>query len=125
MARPDTSQDAPRGSGRPGVPRSPGLDVADPQGRLAPPRLEWLRLRATEGLGVLGAAGEVRVRIVGDAEMASAHEEFAGVPGTTDVLTFDLTDPELPLTDPPMLDTDILVCADEATRQATSRGHEP
>jgi probable rRNA maturation factor len=88
---------------------------------------------------VLGAFGEVRVRLVLDAEMAQAHEEFAGVPGTTDVLTFDLTDPEEDPIDGPTValvsdqikvakirrvDTDILVCVDEGKRQAAKRGHE-
>lgn len=88
---------------------------------------------------VLGAFGEVRVRLVLDAEMAQAHEEFAGVPGTTDVLTFDLTDPEEDPIDEPTVslvegqvkvakvrhvDTDIMVCVDEGRRQAKARGHE-
>ncbi len=88
---------------------------------------------------VLGAFGEVRVRLVLDAEMAQAHEEFAGVPGTTDVLTFDLTDPEEdPISQPTValaggqikvakarrVDTDIMVCVDEGQRQAKARGHE-
>ena len=111
-------------AGRPGSSATPGgpvVDIADPQGRLAAARLEWLISRAREALAFLGAGGEVRVRVVGDGEMAAAHEEFAGVPGTTDVLTFDLTDPDAPRT---QLDADILVCADEASRQAAARGHE-
>jgi probable rRNA maturation factor len=101
------------------------VDIADPERRVA--RLEWLVARSHDALDHLRAAGEVRVRVVGDAEMAAAHEEFAGAPGTTDVLTFDLSDPDAP---PPVapdarrLDADILVCADEARRQAASRGHE-
>lgn len=41
-------------------------------------------------LGHTGAAGEVRVEVVDDAAMANAHEEYLGVEGTTDVITFDL-----------------------------------
>ncbi len=64
--------------------------------------------------------GSVRVRVVDDAEMAAAHERWAGVAGTTDVLTFDLREHgEGPL------DVDILTCADEARRQASARGLEP
>jgi probable rRNA maturation factor len=88
---------------------------------------------------LVGAHGEIRVRLVADAEMAQAHEEFAGVPGTTDVLTFDLTDPEDDPIDSPtaalisgdirvirprLVDADILVCTDEAARQAAARGHD-
>lgn len=96
--------------------------------------------RVLSHIGTLvGAHGEVRIRLVRDAEMAEAHEEFAGVPGTTDVLTFDLTDPEDDPIDRPtvglrggdieivrarLVDTDILVCVDEGKRQAIARGHD-
>ncbi len=62
------------------------------------------------------ARGEVRVRLVGDEEMAAAHERHTGVSGTTDVLTFDLSDGD------GWLDVDILVCVDEAARQGLQRG---
>ncbi|MCC6660166.1 MAG: rRNA maturation RNase YbeY [Phycisphaerales bacterium] len=100
------------------------MDIADLAGLLPASRLVWLQARATEVLGVLGASGEVRVRVVDDPEMARAHQEFADTPGTTDVLTFDLSDPDAPARDRPVLDTDILICADEAARQARARGHE-
>lgn len=70
----------------------------------------------------LGATGEVRVRLVEDAEMAAAHQRHCGVPGTTDVITFDLT--EGGSARGKALDVDLLVCADEAERQARTRGHE-
>lgn len=61
-------------------------------------------------------AGEARVRVVDDADMARAHERYKDTPGTTDVLTFDLAeDPAEPL------DADLLVCIDEARRQADAR----
>lgn len=81
--------------------------------------LRWLVEKATAAAGVLAYAGEVRVRIVGDDEMAAAHEKYSGVPGTTDVLTFDLRD-DASAGGP--LDTDILVCVDEARRQAAALG---
>ena len=62
-------------------------------------------------------AGEVRVRVVHDDEMAAAHQRYKNVPGTTDVLTFDLAEDS----DQP-LDADLLVCIDEAARQAAARG---
>ncbi len=70
--------------------------------------------------------------------MANAHFEYMGVEGTTDVLTFDLNDPaEHPAPaqiDAEMicaykdrvafgLDTDIMICIDEAARQAAGRGY--
>ncbi|HZW09206.1 MAG TPA: rRNA maturation RNase YbeY [Phycisphaerales bacterium] len=77
----------------------------------------WVAERARAALAPLGCAGEVRARIVADAEMAEAHERWSGVPGTTDVLTFDLREAE----DDP-LDVDLLICVDEALRQAGARG---
>ncbi|HRQ73670.1 MAG TPA: rRNA maturation RNase YbeY [Phycisphaerales bacterium] len=92
----------------------------DATGRLGARRIAWLIDRACEALAPLGLAGEVRVRVVDDAEMATAHARWAGVEGTTDVLTFDLRDDPA---DP--LDTDVLACLDEAERQAVERGHAP
>jgi rRNA maturation RNase YbeY len=106
------------------------IEVIDSTGRLK--TVAWLTDSIQKAVRHLGAAGEIRVRIVNDAAMAQAHEEFAGVPGTTDVLTFDLADPDL---GPPapmdlehgklvpdkslyVLDTDILACIDVADRQS-------
>jgi probable rRNA maturation factor len=108
------------------------VEVLDQTRRLAPAALAWLTRHVEKAITHLGAVGEVRVRIVDDTEMAQAHEEFAGEPGTTDVLTFDLTDPDESGPPPPIdrergrtesgsakygLDTDILVCIDVAERQ--------
>jgi probable rRNA maturation factor len=90
----------------------------DPARRMSAAALEWVRGRVVAAAGHLGAAGEVRLRVVGDEEMARAHAQYSRVEGTTDVLTFDLrSEGEGPL------DTDILVCFDEAARQATRLGH--
>ena len=78
----------------------------------------WVEDHARRALGLMGARGEVRVRVVDDGVMAATHEGFAGVAGTTDVLTFDLAEPGTQ-----ELDVDIIVCADEAGRQAAARGH--
>ena len=59
----------------------------------------------------------MRIRIVNDPEMARLHERHTGVGGTTDVLTFDLREGT-----GGALDTDLVVCIDEARRQATLRG---
>lgn len=63
-----------------------------------------------------GRGGSVVIRIVGDAEMAAAHERYTGVAGTTDVLTFDLSEPGGPA------EIDLLLCSDVAAREAASRG---
>ncbi len=53
--------------------------------------------------------------------MAELHERTTGVQGTTDVLTFDLRDDPDPSN--PVLDADVVLCTDEARRQASERGH--
>ncbi|MCC5785303.1 MAG: rRNA maturation RNase YbeY [Phycisphaerales bacterium] len=107
-----TRADAPAGD-------NPELDLFDATGRLGRTAIAWLREHTLSALSALGASGEVRVRIVGDQEMALAHERYSGVSGTTDVLTFDLRDGQ---GDGP-LDTDLLVCFDEASRRADELGH--
>jgi probable rRNA maturation factor len=108
------------------------VEILDATRRLPEASITWLAQHAEKAMRHLGCQGEVRVRIVEDAEMAQAHEEFAGVPGTTDVLTFDMTDPDLgqpPAMDleharlestpnPYGIDTDIMVCLDEAIRHS-------
>lgn len=96
--------------------------VVDHAGLPIPERDELIRLA---GLAVRAAhrSGEVRVRIVQDAEMAEAHVRYSGIEGTTDVLTFDLS--EGASARGGALDVDILVCADEARRQALEHGHGP
>ena len=112
------------GGSTPSEPPSPGgaateltIDIVDDGGLTTPAQRDWLGARAAGALAARGATGEVRARIVADAEMAGAHERWSGVPGTTDVLTFDLREGgEGPL------DVDLLLCADEAARQAEGRG---
>ncbi len=97
------------------------VDVADGTGRCAEADIAWVKSKLEAAMHVLDVRGTLRVRIVGDDEMAKAHAEFLEIDGTTDVLTFDLREDPLD----PVLDVDILACLDEATRQATRRGHEP
>lgn len=93
---------------------------ADPGRLLAPEQFNDLR----QSLGALAShlmqeevAGEVRIALVNDAAMAELHERHTGVPGTTDVLTFDLAG-----TGKTSLDVDLTVCVDQAGREARSRG---
>src|SRR5690606_5242265 len=66
------------------------LDLTDATGRLAGQDAAWLRAHAVAAAAHLGAAGELRVRVVADAEMAAAHQRLMGVEGATDVITSDL-----------------------------------
>ncbi|MFM9995790.1 MAG: rRNA maturation RNase YbeY [Phycisphaerales bacterium] len=101
------------------------VEVADRTGRLGPAPSAWLLDRARAAASELGVAGEVRVAVVDDPAMAAAHERYAGVPGTTDVLTFDYAAdaPTAVDREPHPLDSDILICFDEATRHAAERDH--
>ncbi len=96
------------------------IDLTDSTGEVSLSDLQGLRQQIAAVLLHLGLAGTLRVRVVADVEMAAAHEEFTGVPGTTDVLTFDMNEMEdARLT----LDADVLICVDEARRQANDRAH--
>ena len=94
------------------------VELIDGTGRLAPQQVAWIDRHARAALAQLGSSGSLRVRIVGDDEMAAAHVRYCDIAGTTDVLTFDLSETT------GVLDVDILACIDEAQRQATARGHE-
>lgn len=94
------------------------IDILDPARFLSRADVAQLHEEASCVLGQLHVIGEVRARIVDDAQMSQAHEKYAHVPGTTDVLTFDLRENA----DDP-LDVDLLLCIDEATRQSAKLGH--
>jgi probable rRNA maturation factor len=102
----------------------PSLPIDDPGGTLAPAALARLRTEAAAALAHLpeSRSGEVRVRLVRDPEMAATHQKFSSIPGTTDVLTFDLSEGGTARSGQP-LDVDILACTDEAARQATLHNH--
>jgi probable rRNA maturation factor len=121
-------------------PSSAGLELVDATRTLSKAQLEWILAHAVKALRVLHTRGSVQAKIVGDAEMAQAHMEFLGVEGTTDVITFDLSDPDLPPPSPPPtsatlaarasapafpLDVDLLLCLDEAQRQSLARDTTP
>lgn len=90
------------------------------RGEISPRDARWLAEQAQRALAPLELQGQVCVRVVGDREMDEAHRRWSGVPGATDVLTFDMRDdPAAPL------ETDLLVCIDEARRQGEARGHTP
>lgn len=81
----------------------------------------WLADHTARIGDLLDLEGELRVRIVADAEMAAAHDRHLGDPTTTDVLTFDLADGAAAHGAP--VDADLMVCIDEAGRRAREHGH--
>lgn len=108
------------------------IEVVDHTDIADAPLQAWLQeqvCRAIELCHVQQA--QLNLVVVADDEMAQLHEQYTGVPGTTDVLTFDLTDsaegdsPPESDSPPTVVEADIILCLDEAKRQATQRGHEP
>ena len=55
----------------------------------------------------------VDARIVGDAAMDAAHQQFSGIAGTTDGDASDCA----------AVEVDLIICSDAASREATLRGH--
>lgn len=99
------------------------VEVADPAGLMSASPLAWLaRMSQAAAHQATPLPGEVRVRLIDDAAMAAAHLKYSSIPGTTDVLTFDMADGQSAQGEP--LDVDILVSVDEARRQAALRGHQ-
>ncbi len=84
----------------------PGLDV-------------WIADHLAKALDQLDQSGApITVVVVDDPAMIQLHQQYHQLDTTTDVLTFDLRDdPSQPI------EGDIVVCLDEATRQARLRGH--
>lgn len=58
------------------------------------------------------SVGTIRFVLVSDRKMAKLHREFLNLRGTTDVITFNLTDPGAPL------EGEVYICLEQARRQA-------
>lgn len=93
------------------------VDLIDRGSLIEPSQAAWLTEHAQRLMHHLQLRGELRVELVDDPDMSTAHEKWLGDPTTTDVLTFDLRESA----DDPELDTDLLLCVDEARRQAQAR----
>lgn len=108
----------------------------DATGRLDGSQAEALRSFIQRAGALLRVRGDLRVRVIDDQAMRAAHAKFSGVDETTDVLTFDMRTPQNGggTRSPSQLclycnsivygiDTDILVCIDEAHRQSDPFGY--
>lgn len=85
-----------------------------------PPAAGWLEDQLTRIARLAGVAdGRLALAVVDDDQMARMHQQYRGKTGTTDVLTFDLRDKQ----DQPV-EGDLVLCLDEARRQARQRGHD-
>jgi probable rRNA maturation factor len=64
---------------------------------------------------------ELSLALVGDARMAQLHEQFMGLPGPTDVLTFPLEESGRGR----VTSGEVVVCVPEALRRAKAEGQKP
>lgn len=97
------------------------VDVVVTEAVEVPPNITtWLGERFEAVARQAGAVqGTICISIIDDQAMARLHEQYCNMSGTTDVLTFDLREqPDAPV------EADLVLCFDEAKRQADSRGHD-
>ena len=92
----------------------------------------WLDLQVHRAIELCDLTDvQLNLVIVADDEMAQLHEQYTGVPGTTDVLTFNMSDPvqgdshPASSQSPACIEADLILCLDEARRQAKQRNHQP
>ena len=101
-------------------PGEPGLIAVVPAlpATAAPLDLQWVRAKLAAALDhVQRPIREVTVKIVDDAAMRDLHARHRRTAETTDVLTFDHSDPGGPV------EADIVICVDEAVRRAAQMKH--
>ena len=78
---------------------------------------EFARAVCLSGVGL----AQINLVIVADDEMVQLHEQYTGVAGTTDVLTFNMADPAEggsppgPAQASEPIEADIILCLDEET----------
>lgn len=84
-----------------------------------PPLARWLDVELVRLAQLAGIRqGLVGLVIVDDARMIQLHERYRQVADTTDVLTFNMRDGS-----DRVIEGDVVVCLDQAARQASKRGH--
>lgn len=87
---------------------------------LKPSLKRWLDVELKRIAAIAGvAAGAITLLLVADEQMCELHGQYKDDPTTTDVLTFDLRE----TADEP-IEGDLVLCVDEAARQAKVRGHD-
>ncbi|MEM6394020.1 MAG: rRNA maturation RNase YbeY [Planctomycetota bacterium] len=131
-AVPSTASDTPSSDAEPGSPTEaeppqpePGLTLSlttskDNPHALPPADRDWITDRLHDALHQLRVThATLAIHAIRDDEMAQLHQQFSGVPGTTDALTFDLRPtPE----GPPH--GDIAIGLDVAARRAAQLPHD-
>ena len=112
---------------RPVAPSPLAVEISDRQKmlRVAVEPLKRLMRRALAAEGVVQA--EISILLVDDRRMAKLHKQWLGIPGPTDVITFDLSESGAagPRQAPAGLQGDIVVSAETARRTARQLGWTP
>ena len=105
-----------RPGGRSGFRVFLNLEVND----TAPPLVGWLDVQFERIAALAGVdEGEVAITVVDDGIMSDLHGQYKDDATPTDVLTFDLREsPDGPI------EADLVICLDEARRQAEARSHD-
>lgn len=114
-------EDAPEGRSDDDHPQPLSISLNFQTADIDPPIEGWLDGQLLKLATLAGVAQmELSIVIVDDQQMSDLHEQFMDITGTTDVLTFDLSDdPD----DPSQIEGELILCVDEASRQAASREH--
>lgn len=102
------------------TPAAPEVYIASSQSAMRVPRKRIGELVAFVARSENRTVREVDIAVVDSAHMAALNRQWRGRRGTTDVLSFDLTDP---LDD--ALAAEIVVCGPVAAEQAPRHGHGP
>lgn len=97
-----------------------------------PELVDWLESHTEKAIAQFGIdQADLSIALVDDKQMCDIHEQYLGDNSTTDVVTFSLLedDEQLPgKADEPdsmgRIDGELIVCVDEAQRQAQQRGNE-
>lgn len=95
------------------------IELAIEPGPLTAARATLLatRVRAVAAL-LPRPAARIGIRVVQDREMIDLHTQWHGSPSTTDVITFEAS-----AAGP--LEVDLVLCSDQADREAKGRPHSP
>ena len=81
--------------------------------------VDWLLEHANQALQCIDKTqSSIAIRVVDDETMGELHLNHAGIPSTTDVLTFDHGSSDH------CIHADIAICGDVAKRSASNRPHE-
>lgn len=104
------------------------IDIADRQHCLVLPRQLLRRIVSTVLAGEGRQVGEISLAFVTDDCMAQLHQQFLGVTGPTDVLTFplgNLVENQPYSQQLPAVSGEIVISTETARRQARQRRHDP